>query len=229
VDVGSDGGTTYEPGWHALDDISVAPTNVNLTSCSPYSTWTSSPGMGESRPINCVNWYEAYAFCIWDGGFLPSDTEWEYAAAGGTETREFPWGPYPGAPTDQGPATQYAINGCQYPNRSDDAGDGGCTGVANIAPVGTAMLGAGLWGQLDLAGNVFQWTFDSYCSSYVNHSCSYAYINPCPDCANMTAFTDERVTRGSGFGTGLFGVLDRQGTIATFRDGDFGFRCARAP
>ena len=42
--------------------------------------------------MNCVNWFEAYAFCIWDGGFLPSDTEWEYAAAGGSLQREYPWG-----------------------------------------------------------------------------------------------------------------------------------------
>ena len=32
--------------------------------------------------------------------------------------------------------------------------------IANIAPVGTAALGAGLWGQLDLVGNVTQWNLD---------------------------------------------------------------------
>jgi hypothetical protein len=36
-----------------------------------YDTWTSSPGNNELKPIVCANWYEAYAFCIWDGGFLP--------------------------------------------------------------------------------------------------------------------------------------------------------------
>jgi formylglycine-generating enzyme required for sulfatase activity len=42
-------------------------------------------------PINCVTWHEAYAFCIWDGGFLPTEAEWELAASGGEE-RVFPYG-----------------------------------------------------------------------------------------------------------------------------------------
>jgi formylglycine-generating enzyme required for sulfatase activity len=37
---------------------------------------TSSAGSKENLPINCVNWWESYAFCIWDGGFLPSEAEW---------------------------------------------------------------------------------------------------------------------------------------------------------
>ena len=47
--------------------------------------------------------------------------------------REYPWGS-----TSPGTGCQYAIYSCNYPD-----GRGSCTGVANIAPVGTATMGAG--------------------------------------------------------------------------------------
>jgi sulfatase modifying factor 1 len=46
--------------------------------------------------------------------------------------------------------------------------------VVNIAPVGTATLGAGAWGQLDMGGELLEWNLDAYSSSYPN---------PCTDCA----------------------------------------------
>jgi formylglycine-generating enzyme len=95
-----------EPGWDPSDDANIAPTDAHLA-CDSYATWTSSAGNQERLPINCVNWYEAYAFCIWDGGFLPSETEWEYAAAGGNQQREYPWGS-----TDPGTGNQFAIYDC---------------------------------------------------------------------------------------------------------------------
>ncbi|HMR05977.1 MAG TPA: SUMF1/EgtB/PvdO family nonheme iron enzyme [Polyangiaceae bacterium] len=39
------------------------------------ATWTSVAAANELRPINHVSWYHAYAFCIWDGGFLPTEAE----------------------------------------------------------------------------------------------------------------------------------------------------------
>ena len=48
-------------------------------------TWTSAAGANEKRPQNCLSFYDLHAFCIWDGGFLPSEAEWEYAAAGGSD------------------------------------------------------------------------------------------------------------------------------------------------
>jgi formylglycine-generating enzyme required for sulfatase activity len=160
-----------------------------------------------------VNWYEAYAFCIWDGGFLPSEAEWEYAAAGGSQQREYPWGS-----TSPGSSNQYAIFGpftCFYPSEAS------CTGVVNIAPVGTATLGLGLWGQLDLLGNMYQWTMDWYAP----------YADPCTDCASLTLLSD-RECRGSGFDSYYSVVPDRDTTppAPSSRSArDLGFRCARSP
>jgi sulfatase modifying factor 1 len=204
---------TYEPGWLAADFSNVAPTHANLTTDPANATWTDSPGANENLPITCVDWYDAYAFCIWDGGFLPSEAEWEYAAAGGSEQREYPWGN-----TDPGAASRYAIYLCYYPKGMP----GGCGGFMNIAPVGTATLGAGLWGQLDLAGELYEWNLDSY-ADYVN--------SPCIDCVARTSAGSNRVRRGGAFGYPASQMLppNRNDFPPSIHDGNVGFRCARMP
>jgi formylglycine-generating enzyme required for sulfatase activity len=204
-----------ETGWVSSDDSNISPTSGNLA-CDSYATWTQSSGGGnENLPINCVTWWEAYAFCIWDGGFLPSEAEWEYAAAGGggvTGQREYPWGSTANGNGCPG-ASCYAIFGCVYRN-----GGGACS----IAPVGTAVAGAGLYGQLDLAGEVWEWNLDWYASPYVN---------PCTNCANLTP-ASYRVLRGGFFSAGYEGYLqspNRGGYAPSYRSGGAGFRCARTP
>ena len=209
---------TYETGWDATDwnnTTDIDPTNTNLASCAPYSTWTNTAGSQENLPINCVNWWESYAFCIWDGGFLPSEAEWEYAAAGGSQEREYPWGSTAPGTACPGTGCQYAIYNCDYPN-----GSGSCSGVTNLAPVGTATLGAGVWGQLDLAGNVWEWNLDWYAT----------YVDPCTDCAYLTTASN-RVLRGGYFNNPASYLLPppRYDDAPAFRSSGIGFRCARTP
>ena len=198
-----------ETGWDPSGDAAIAPTDEHLA-CESLATWTPSAGAGESSPINCVNWWEARAFCIWAGGFLPSEAEWEYAAAGGDEQRAFPWGAV--APGNE---NTHAIYDCNYP-----LGSGTCLGGA--APVGTATLGVGRWGQLDLAGNVNEWTLDSFGD----------YATPCADCARISSNGDSsfRVTRGGYFSVDAEYILPTSRSTAppASRSACLGFRCAYA-
>jgi formylglycine-generating enzyme required for sulfatase activity len=199
----------YEPGFQRLYDNPVAPTDANLGSCDAESTWTATAGSNENLPVNCVTWSEAYAFCIWDGGFLPSEAEWELAA-GGAQELEYPWGS-----ADPGSNNQYAIYDCYLD--SPDAGCffGGPRGVT--APVGSATLGAGPWGHLDLGGNLDEWALDGYAP----------YITPCVDCANLSGGS---VVRGGDFSNSATYMRSPQRDAALGgRFYAWGFRCARSP
>jgi formylglycine-generating enzyme required for sulfatase activity len=201
------GAGSYEPGWLASDDARVDPTSGHLNCNTNYAT---SPTQGITLPINCVSWWEAYAFCIWDGGFLPSEAEWEYAAAGGSQLLEYPWGNTP-----PGTSNLYAIYGCDYPMAGNN-----CTGTAFIAPVGTAEAGAGAFGQVDLMGSVAEWTLDTYAR----------YVVPCDDCAHLEP-ASSRVVRGGSFESPLsmLSPTDRDLELPAKRRFAIGFRCARAP
>jgi formylglycine-generating enzyme required for sulfatase activity len=221
-----EGGVTYEPGWVASDHTTIAPTDANLACSYAYSTWTNTPDSRERLPITCVNWQEAYAFCIWDGGFLPSEAEWEYAAAGGALQKQYPWGSAaPGAQSlymIYGNGGAGSIRDCYYPSGSLEA----CTGVANIASVGTPSLGAGEWGQFDLLGDVEEWMLDW----------SAPYVDPCVDCGYLTPTPSGWVVRGGSFSpdsTVLSPPARNNAVVSSpaqsFRTPYLGFRCARAP
>lgn len=184
--------------------------SVNSTS---FATWTDTPAANENLPINCVSWYFAMAFCAWDGGFLPTEAEWNYAAAGGDEQRVYPWS----SPANMSTTIDntYASYNCM--------GDGVPTcAFTDILPVGMRPKGDGRWGQSDLTGNVMEWVLDW----------DEPYLNPCPDCAYLGPLHEERVLRGGQWYNAPVQYL-RTGTRTSAPDQengpDRGFRCARAP
>jgi formylglycine-generating enzyme len=169
---------------------------------SSLSTWTAMPDANEALPINCLTWFEAFAFCAWDGGRLPSEAEWNYAAAGGAEARVYPW---PSAePTDVDPS--YAVYQSAMVN----------------ANVGSKTLGNGRFGQADLAGSVWEWNVDWY---------REPYSVPCNDCAELAADVDGagRVLRGGAYYNQpqYLRVAARGNAQPSTRDPGYGVRCAR--
>lgn len=203
----------WDSAWDAQLDGDVEEWNARLICNTESASWTPEAGSREQWPITCVNWFEAYAFCIWDGGFLPSETEWNAAASAGKQQRAFPW---------SNPPTSLVID-CDYANyygRDDGQDYCGAPGTGSVSRVGALLAGNSLWGHADLAGNVFEWTLDSFAD----------YVTDCPDCF-YSADLPYRVMRGGGFGNEAAAVLSsaRTANAPDARSTNIGMRCAKGP
>jgi formylglycine-generating enzyme required for sulfatase activity len=208
-------------GWHSAWNLTLPPSQAALLADLeapvmidplPYphyppflgsKTWTTPPGDNDDRPIDFIDWHLAFAFCIWDGGRLPTEAEWECAAAGGDQNCLHPWGAAP-------PDAAHLATGPQ-------------TGLPGH--VGQFPEGKGRWGHLDLISDVGQWVLDWYQEDwYALHSAP----DSCHNCANLTEAAPEsgpfHVSRG--------GYDDRaadRGTVYDDLNFTNGFRCARSP
>lgn len=200
-----------DSGWRETWNSRLPATLANwrtVMQCTPLATWNNSPGTLENRPINCVSFYVAMAFCIWDGGYLPTEAEWNYAAAGGNQHRIYPW-------SDPPTAADVGIPRASY----DCLGDTitGCS-LNDLVPVGSKPAGNGRWGHADLAGNVHEWMLDSDGNLPV----------PCVDCAHFRD-TAGRVSRGGQYNNSIdfARLFSRTYSLDTQNSDPYGFRCAR--
>jgi iron(II)-dependent oxidoreductase len=104
-----------------------------------FDRWTS---LRDEFPVIHVNWYEAEAYCKWAKRRLPTEAEWEMAAAWAPagEKRHFPWGDGP-------------------PDRQKANLDG--TALAP-SPVGDHQAGDSALGLRQMIGNVWEWTASDF-------------------------------------------------------------------
>lgn len=192
-------------GWDAAFDADLpadTPALVQALGCAG-GTYTPMPGANENKPVGCVSWSLAFAFCIWDGGRLPTEAEWDFASEGGDDQRVYPWSTPPTSSTIDDTYASY--QSLTAPN-----------------PAGfKSPKGDGKFGHADLAGNVWEWSLDRYVDPFVV---------PCDDCANLAA-APYRVVRGGGFSSnsGELSTRYRYGASPTAQNPAYGVRCARDP
>jgi formylglycine-generating enzyme required for sulfatase activity/serine/threonine protein kinase len=176
-------------------------------------------GKGD-HPINCVDWYRADAYCKWRKFRLPTEAEWELAARG-TDGRKFPWG------DDTGDHTYMNAAGVEWKRWREEKGlpptsrlmyekDDGFVGTA---PVGRFPRAQTQSGQLDMVGNVWEWTSDWYALYSADEQ-----VNP-----KGPAAGERKAIRGGGY-NGEFATwvnpAARFHQLATASVDAIGFRCA---
>lgn len=110
--MGSEAGQDVERPVHRvwIDSVHMAVTQVTVAEYSTFlaaasktrpSFWNDPHFNDQRQPVVGVSWFDAVAYCDWlsratgHNYRLPTEAEWERAARGGVEHKQYPWGDDP--------------------------------------------------------------------------------------------------------------------------------------
>jgi formylglycine-generating enzyme required for sulfatase activity len=142
----------------------------------------------ERHPVVHVSYVDAQAYAAWAGKRLPTEADWEFAARGGLDSKEYCWG------DELTPGGKYMANTWQgqFPNHND-----ALDGFAGIAPV--ASFPPNGFGLHDMAGNVWEWCSDWYHPAYYKFSPDRNPHGPRASFDPQEPGVPKRVQRGGSF------------------------------
>ena len=148
-------------------------------------------------PVVGVNYWDAVEYAVWAGKRLPTEAEWEYAARGGMEGIDYPYG--------NEYREEKEKKGDRWENLIHAAGENDANG----------------FGLYDMSGNVWEWVADRYAADYYSNS---EYDNPKgPESGENRCIRGGSWHSGPGCKK----VYYRKGLISNWCDFAVGFRCVK--